>query len=216
MTPQSSAPEDRTPRRTGMTLVEATVAMVVVSVLMVAALNTLGASARAGTVQVRHGRAYTLAQGLMNEVLGTRYADPQGGSGLGRDAGEAADVRAAYDDVDDYNGWSASPPEDKSGAALEGATGWTRQVAVAYVDPNNPATVVGADQGLKRITVTVSDPRGRQTTLTALRGQNSIYDAAPSGGGQRVRWVGLDVQVGEESATRVYTGIALLNRPMEP
>src|SRR3712207_7569247 len=47
-----------------------------------------------------------------------------------------------------------------------GGTGWRRQVTVASVKPSDPTQSVGSDKGLKRITVTVTSPTGRVTTLT--------------------------------------------------
>ena len=41
-------------------------------------------------------------------------------------------------DVDDYDGWSASPPEDKNGNPLVGFDDWGRSVSVEWVNPDNP------------------------------------------------------------------------------
>jgi prepilin-type N-terminal cleavage/methylation domain-containing protein len=206
----------RTAARAGMTLIETTIAMVIVSGLMVAAVGTLSASARARAVQSSYGRAYVLAQSLLEECSSARYAEPNNTAHFGRETGEDPNCRAAWNDVDDYDGWSASPPQDKSGNALTGLTGWRQQVAVALADPNNPSATAGSDLGLKRITVTITDPRGRQTSATALRSRKSILDNTPTCAGPNIKWVGLTVQVGSDTAAAVSIGAATLNRPTHP
>lgn len=71
--------------------------------------------------------------------------------------------RADFDDIDDYNNWSASPPEDREGNAYADLTGWTRSVMVAWVEPDEPTQVAPLTRTAKRIVVTVS----RGTTVLA-------------------------------------------------
>jgi|GEM_PF-6598319 len=85
---------------------------------------------------------------------------------------ESSSSRADWDDVDDYEGWSASPPQLKDGTPIADYSGWTREVAVAYVDPLDPNGLSASeDLGLKRIIVRATDPQGRKTALFALRSQ---------------------------------------------
>lgn len=203
--------------RRGMTLIEATITMAIVSGLMVASVATLSASARARQVQSSYGRGYVLAQDLLEEILSVRYLEPEDPPTFGREQGEHANNRNGWDDVDDYNGWSTTTPKHKSGGGtLPGLGGWSQQVSVVWADPNNPAADSATDQGLVRITVTVTDPRGRQSILTGLRGRQSIFDTAPSEPGSRVQWIGMNVQIGNDAAAAVSAGTAVANRPLEP
>lgn len=88
---------------------------------------------------------------------------------LGIDPGEDSGNRENFNDVDDYNGWSASPPQDPSGTVLKGLEGWKRQVEVAWVDPSNLGQVVGAESSLKRITVSVYRGNVVAAKLVAVR-----------------------------------------------
>ena len=153
------------------TLVEATVSVFIVGVMVVAALSTVGAT-RLGEYKVAERcRALPLAQDLMAEILQQAYADPAygpGSFGLGGD--EVGDgSRSLWDDVDDYHGWSASPPEQKDGTPITGLADWQRSVNVAWVDPMALSQVEGSESDVKRITVTVTHKNVPVASLTAFR-----------------------------------------------
>lgn len=156
-------------QRTGVTLAEVLVSTLIVGFLMVAALNSVGSIFKARTVTSNRNNAYLLAEDLMSEIEQTPYDDPEGGTGIGIDGGETASDRATFDDVDDFDGWSQSPPKNRDGTTITGTTGWTRTVTVEYVDTANPGTSTITDFGLKRVTVTVTGPNSQTVTLTALR-----------------------------------------------
>ena len=90
--------------------------------------------------------------------------------------------------------------------------GWGREIVVEYVTPEDPSVVAGADRGIKRITVTATAPSGRPTSLVALRSNTSIYDRMPAEERTYVSWVGAELQIGDNAAGRVTTGVNLLNR----
>ena len=118
-------------RRRGFTLVEAAVSVLIVGLMLTAALYALGGVGKARAVGLGQGRGMLLAQDLLNEVLRAAYTDPQSPGGWGPEAEENTATRADFDDVDDYLGWSASPPQAKDGTALAGYDGWQRSVAVS-------------------------------------------------------------------------------------
>ena len=130
----------------GFTLVEATMSVVIVSVVLVSALGTFGGIARARQVQVDRAAATLLAQRVTAEVLQCYYQEPSGAGPLGPDAGESS--RAAYDDVDDYDGWNASPPVLRDGTAMDGFAGWKVKVRVQYAAVGDPDTTGNLDTGL--------------------------------------------------------------------
>ena len=101
----------------------------------------------------------SLAQDLMAEILNEAYEEPDDAPNFGRESGEGVGSRVNWDDVDDYAGWSKSPPKAKDDTILSGFDAWTRSVEVVWVKPADLNTVVGTKTGVKRISVTVSRNR---------------------------------------------------------
>jgi prepilin-type N-terminal cleavage/methylation domain-containing protein len=151
--------------RRALTLVECVVALVIVSVMLVAALNTVGAS-RLG--QFKNGcslRGQGLAHSLLSDILNLAYEDPQGGSAVfGPETGETF----PFDDADDYASWSGQV-KDPNGVGLPGLENWTWSVAVDRVDPLDITQVRTTETGLKRITVTVRSAGRPVATAMALK-----------------------------------------------
>ena len=115
---------------------------------------------------------------------------------FGPEPGEADGTRTYFDDVDDYDGWSASPPQAKDGTVLKDYDGWTRKVEVVYATPSDPGISPVTDLGLKRISVTVTDLPGQESVLAALRSNMGTYSQSPSVRTTRVNWIGLNLQIG--------------------
>jgi hypothetical protein len=153
----------------GFSVIEAVLSTLVIGVMLVAVLNTVGAARTAQVWNADHVRAAHLAGTLLAEIVDRAYAEPAEQRLFGPEASELLARRSAYDDVDDYNGWSKSPPEGDDGAAIPGYTGWTRSVAVAWVTPADPSATSLVETGLKRITVTVSRRGVKLAEITALR-----------------------------------------------
>ena len=119
--------------------------------------------------------------------------------------------RVNLDDVDDYNGWSQSPPEYKDGTPIPGATGWTREVTVKYADPLTLAAVGNwPDTSLKIITVIVTAPDSTQVELVALRSRYGAVEQKPPVDTSFVTWVGVGLEVRDATAPPVQ-GVNLLN-----
>jgi type II secretory pathway pseudopilin PulG len=132
------------------TMVEALISTVIVAVMFVAALNTVGASRLTQHRASLVSRGRLLAESLMSEILRQDYQEPDEAPAFGRESGELATTRAAYDDVDDYHGWSASPPVAKDGVPLTNTTGWTRTAQVQWVDPANPTQIGPTESAMCR------------------------------------------------------------------
>jgi len=114
--------------------------------------------------------AVQLAVDMMDEILAKDFCDPAYGYGS-FGTGWDEDERIEYDDVDDYHGWSASPPEDFNGAVLNAYQGFTRSVAVENVTGTLPNIGQSASPGTtayKRITVRI-DWGGAFITIEALK-----------------------------------------------
>ncbi len=161
----------KAPRRTpGFTLVEAVISIVLVGVLLVAAINTLGATAVSKRSIEHQALGYTLASDLMAEILNQAYEEPNDTPEFGRESSESGGDRTDWDDVDDYDGWSATPPETKDEEPLDGYDQWTRSVEVAFVNPTS-LNDLGGNTGVKRITVTASFKGVPAAELVAIRTQ---------------------------------------------
>lgn len=227
----------RSPARRAFSLVEASISMLIVALMLGAGMAAMGISARdrLARAQARQGEA--LAARLLTEILQRRFEFPAG-SGIGRAAGTPTSDRTAWLDVDDYADLDESPPRDRLGRTLAGTTGWRWRARVEYVDPGTLSSVASttpaagplisanlsalsldvggtsaspAQTRLKRVTVLVSSPSRRTTTLQAFRSSTGAVDRVASAPGFRP-YAAIDLTVGPDSRA-VQTGVPLLNNP---
>jgi len=155
--------------RRGFSLIEAVVSMVIVGGLFVVAMNTVGASRTRQLANAQRRTALLLAEDLMAEILQRPYADPDQMQANGPETGESTGNRMGFDDVDDYFGWSASPPEYRDGTAIPWADGYQREVSGTWLDPNNLSQTSGTETGIKRIEVQVKYGDRKLVALYAAR-----------------------------------------------
>jgi type II secretory pathway pseudopilin PulG len=151
------------------TIAEAVISTVIVALMFVAALNTVGASKLTQRQAALSSQGRLFADLLLSEIRQQNYKDPGGAPVFGCEPGESMATRADFDDVDDYNGWTASPPTAKDGTVLANSTGWKQAVTVEWIDRLNPAQVLTSESNAKRITVTLSYNNMPQVTLVAIR-----------------------------------------------
>jgi type II secretory pathway pseudopilin PulG len=156
-------------QRSGFSLVEVCFSTVITGVLLVSALEVFRSSVLTGVQTARRGRADALANDLLSEILSQPYVDTDGTGPLGYDSGESSVNRGDFDDVDDYHNWDESPPQYKNGTTLTYLEGWRRQVSVRYASATDPNVNVGSDQGLKRVTVTISHQGAVLATAVGVR-----------------------------------------------
>lgn len=160
--------------RRGFTLVEAVISIVLVGMTLVTAMSLAGLSGAGQTGAFQQRRGHMLARELLIEIQSQSYVDPDlleaywdsivrtgsitlsGGDNFGPAAGEVTGNRSLFDDVDDYNGWTASPPQDKDGAVRSDFAGWTRTAVVEKVNPGDFSLLPSTDHGLRRIIVSAS------------------------------------------------------------
>ena len=160
----------RSPRsRRAFSLAEIAVSMLLVSGLLVVSLNMVGDVTIGRQNMNDRSVGHLLAQDLMSEILPLSYQDPDGTPMFGYEAGESTTTRADFDDVDDYNGWSATPPESKDGTKIPDRTGWRRIVKVEYVQANDINTPALGHEGVKRIHVTVDHNGVETASLVGVR-----------------------------------------------
>jgi MSHA pilin protein MshD len=199
------------PRRArGFAMVEAVVCVIIAAISITASMNAVTMMARTNTLRKDQARASLLARQLLDEIMQYAYEQPNATTTtLGPEAGE---TRATYNDVDDFAGFSESPPASKAGIAIPGFTGWTRSVQVVWVDPTNPTTISLNEAGMKRITVTVTTPAGKKTSIVGFRALYGPYEATPSTQTTYTSWVGITLQVGSNAALTGSGSVNLLNQ----
>lgn len=163
-----SAPSRHSTHR-AFTLIEVTLATLMVGLLLVAAMKVVGQATSGQVLNGERNQAALLAGWLMAEIVELPYAEPVQSPVFGPEPGETTGgTRAAFDDVDDYHGWSASPPVDKQGTPLANGTGYTTSVTVDYVHPDNLNNAQVSDLGVKRVRVTVSRAGKILASLTTI------------------------------------------------
>lgn len=167
--------------RAGFSLVEAMLALVLASGAMVAALGVIGASAKSEAWAERRAIGQVLASELLAEVDATSFEQPGSIGSFGTAGAEVgASARSALNDVDDFHGWSESPPKDRDGTARADLTGWTRRVQVERVSlAGHAGGAVAYDSRVKRVIVTVEFGGTEMATASSIR--TSAWDDARRG-----------------------------------
>jgi len=141
----------------GVTLVELIISMVIISIALGGVLMVMNFTTGHSADPMLQHQAVAIAEAYMEEILLQNYADPDGS--------ETGEIRATFDDVDDYNGLSDNGAYDQNGNQLNGLTGYTINVTVAFSSINGTEA--------KKITVQVV--RGTEVDLT-LSGYRTEYD----------------------------------------
>jgi len=166
---------DRINGQRGFSLVELIMAIVVVSVGVVAILGAINLTAGRSADPMLERQAQFIAETYLEEILLTKFVDPEDDRVC--PPPEAAG-RQDYDNVCDYRGLSESPPRDQFGNAIAALAGYTATVTVTP-DPGNPSGAVALglltnDYGagyirLLRVEIAVTGPGGITVVLTGYR-----------------------------------------------
>lgn len=200
---------DRRYQPRGLTLMEVTVSTLIVGFLMVAALQSVGNTSRTWTTTNSLVDGQALAQDLMREILSQRYSDPSYStpSTWGVEAGETN--RVTFDDIDDYHGWSESPPKNASGTALTGYDGWSRSVVVSKINTLDYSTRSSGstDTGLRSVTVTATSPAGKATTVAVYRTNDAGTLQPLSANATAVTWVGCTLKIGANTPSTMSASL---------
>lgn len=167
-------------RRAAVSLVETVIALSLTTFAASALLTAVSSSVRVSTDSLHVAIASGLADQLLDEIALVKFpsATTTGSSGIGR---------TGFDDLDDFNGYSASPPQARDGS-LVGTEGsgslstrpqqfqpsprqlsrYRQQVVVEkVVESGNSWAVTTQSSNLRRVTVTISytDAQGQTTPL---------------------------------------------------
>ncbi len=153
----------------GFTLIELIITIVVISIALAAMLGAFSSSMSRSADPMWRNKTIKLAQLYLDEVLSKKYdentpvggvpaAGSSGGAALtacGSLGSEAGEVRATYDDVDDYDGVTDNPPVAVNGALDASYANYTVSVVVVC---DGTAASVNGNQHAKKIKITVMPP----------------------------------------------------------
>lgn len=166
MTPESNR---------GVTLIELLATMVIIGIALAAVTASVsGSVSRSADPLIQH-KTIKLAQAYSDEILGKRFAEstPVGGVPPATDASvcnvgpEAGENRATFDDVDDYDGLSESPPQLQSGLPLSGYDDFSATITVTCA---GLALGLGNDHDAKAIDIAITGADGRASAFRVFRG----------------------------------------------
>lgn len=198
--------------RQGLSLLETTLATLLVSMTLVASLNSLAFVLTTTGRDAQTLQASQIAQAVFAEIASRPFFDPTNTSAsIGPDAGESSE-RATWDDCDDYHNWSTAAITDCYGHVLPGSNGWTLQVKVIYVEPSNVVNQVGSSSGFKRIELVLISPSARQFKYYALRAQRGVLTSQQAAGSNVLAAVDLSLQ----SEGKLTTTSTRLHNQQEP
>jgi len=155
------------------TLVETVVSMLLVAFVIVSTLSIVGPIARSSTVQADKLVAANLANEMAEEIGSKLFIDPAAESqdALGIDKDDSVFIRSMYDDIDDFHGWSSSPPKNSFGGPYTSMKEWTRSVTVMHVMLADPSAESKTNTGLKKVTVEVSKNGTVLSSISTLHSQ---------------------------------------------
>lgn len=138
-------------------MMEVAIGTLLVGGTLATTLQLVGPTVRSTQLAGDRMIAVTLADDMLDEIATRHFADPDHDDGtIGLNPGESGTTRQDFDDVDDYNGWTA-PPQTVNGNPITGlGDGWLIRVRVAHAQIGNPMNDSASETGIKRVTVTVS------------------------------------------------------------
>jgi Tfp pilus assembly protein PilV len=141
--------------RRGISMAETVISTMLIGFVLVATLQIVGPMVRSTSVAaddlIASNLAIELSEEIGTKVWTTPLSDDPDSIGPG-----AGEKRATFDDIDDYHGWSSSPPKLSNGISNVNLGDWTRSVRVAHVEFSDLTTESPTYTGIKRVTVTVS------------------------------------------------------------
>jgi type II secretory pathway pseudopilin PulG len=161
--------------RRAITLAETVVATLIIGFVLVSTLQIVAPISRSGSHHANRLVASNLANELAEEIGTKLFTEPDEDvpDTLGTDTGERPAVRADFDDIDDYQSWSSSPPINSLNESYTNLSGWTRSVKIAHVLVADPTTESPTNTGLKKITITVSKGSTQLAQVNLLQSQSA-------------------------------------------
>lgn len=155
----------------GMSLVEMVLTMVIISVAVVASLESFSVLSRRSSDAMVQSRALDLAQLYIDEILTHRFDEDTGAYGTPTYTGacrvtvDPGEIRNTYDDIDDFAAINNETPALIDSSLAADYAGYTVSVSVTCDD-----TIGVNAEGAKLIKVTVTDPIGNNSIFSVYKG----------------------------------------------
>lgn len=164
-------------RQQGVTLIELVISIVILSIAMVAVMNSFSFTMKHSADPLWRNKSLKLAQLYLDEILAKNYdhSTPVGGvpvvanpscsaADLGPDTGE---TRANFNDVDDYDGLTDAPPVSLTAGLHTSYSDYSVSVSVECDGATVSAS--GANHA-KKVTVIITPPGQNAVTFAAYKG----------------------------------------------
>lgn len=149
----------------GFTLVEMIAILVVVSIVAAAILGVYRQSVMSSADPMQRMQAIAIAQAYLEEILLQEYDEPPGGPAETGSC-EGGEVRATYDDVQDYLCMAGpAAPSDQFGNALASLAAYSVTIGVVGLNIG-PG---GQQAATQQVTVTVTQPNTQTVGLVGYR-----------------------------------------------
>jgi len=154
--------------RRGFTLIEAAITTVIIGVGCVAMLELLGSGTLANNEGAELTTAMNLAGNIRECMTGVGYSDPTNPTHWGAEAGETSVT--LYNDIDDFDGKTFSPPIDARRQSLgTNYSTWSQQVTVQCINPTNLRA------NMNHLTLPPDQRPTCRCTVTVLHNGKAIY-----------------------------------------
>ena len=196
----------RQDRHRGFSIIEATLAVVLVGSALVAALSVAAAASRTAASSSDRRQAMQLAHMLMDEIM----AKPASGvNASNASTGRRIDT---FTHVLDYDGFRESPPTTPDGQVC-GPQGWEWRASVSErpAETFNASTV---DLQMYQIAVRVNMPDGTYVLIASLRSRTSLLDRVPTSSIEAVTQVPISIRLNDGSEHYAQPEVRA-NRPPE-
>jgi hypothetical protein len=155
---------------------ETALATIIVGVGVMGVMQLLAKGTQANSSSADQTIGVNLVRNLREFSLKLGYNDPNTPTNWGLDAGETVNNPAGWNDLNDMDGQTFSPPIDSRAQQLSNLPNWSQSVVVHSVDPDSLGT--DSPNGTTpacRVTVTVT----RGTTVVATQTWY-VFDGTPS------------------------------------
>lgn len=129
------------PRR-GFTLMETALATVIVGVGTLGIFSLIAACINQTRASADLTAGMNLAANVRELSLSLAFREPSSGTEWGLNTGESATSPATWDDINDLDGLTISPPITSARTRLTDMSAWAQRVTVRSVDPDRLSLIV--------------------------------------------------------------------------
>lgn len=156
--------------RFGLTMLEIIVSLAIVSTLLLVSLSASASLLKNQNQADESLRARELGGTLLDEISAMSMRDLGEPDSFGLETGENTSTRVAYDDVDDYHNYSATPPVFRDGNAIPGYDGWTISAITVPASYSSTGVTIETDTSapFRVVTVNCTAPSGASVSQTVL------------------------------------------------